>query len=153
MTTDDQTPPPAPTPPRAAGSPVPTSARTPTAPATRNWLLRWRRTTQPTPPDYNDGLDTRTERMSLLYRSPFYIGFFLAAGAMTAYVLLTSIAGLAGHLVVSPELPPGLLLWVPAAVIGGVVGALVGRDRLDPRILRRILAALLAAAGLRLIMP
>ncbi|MEN0070472.1 MAG: AI-2E family transporter [Propionicimonas sp.] len=89
-----QTPPPAPTPPRPAGSPVPASARTPSAPATRNWLLRWRRTTQPTPPDYADGMETRSERVSLLYRSPFYIGFFLAVGAMTAYVLLTSIAQL-----------------------------------------------------------
>ena len=99
MTQDDQTPPPAPTPPRATGSPVPTSARTPSGPATRNWLLRWRRTTQPTPPDFADGLDTSGERVSLLYRSPFYIGFFLAVGAMAAYVLLTSLSQLRDILV------------------------------------------------------
>jgi len=94
--TDDatRTPPPPPTPPRPAGTPVASSARTPAAPATRSWLLRWRRTTQPTPPDFVDGLDARAERVSLMYRSPFYIGFFLAVGAMTAYLLLTSIAQL-----------------------------------------------------------
>lgn len=94
-----QTPPPAPTPPRPAGSPAPASARTPNSPATRSWLLRWRRTTQPTPPDYADGMDSHSERVSLLYRSPLYIGFYLAVGAILAFVLLTSIAQLKDILV------------------------------------------------------
>ena len=92
-------PPPQPTPPRPAGTPAPASARTPNAPATRNWLLRWRRTTQPTPPDYFEGAEGRTERISLLHRNPFYIGFFIAAGGITAYALLTSLAQLRDILV------------------------------------------------------
>jgi predicted PurR-regulated permease PerM len=76
--------------PPATPSPVsrtPASAVTPAGPpATRSWLRKWRRTTQPTPPDLSDGLDaTRERRISLLDRNPFQIGFFLAIGAMTAY--------------------------------------------------------------------
>lgn len=136
MTTDNQTPPPSPTPPRAEGSPVPTSARTPTAPATRNWLLRWRRTTQPTPPDYADGLDARSERVSLLYRSPFYIGFFLAVGAMTAYVLLTSIGQLRDILVLV------ILSMALALGLNPVV------EWFHSRGIRRGLAVLIVALGL-----
>ena len=93
------TPPPQPTPARPAGPAAPASARTPNAPATRNWLLRWRRTTQPTPPDYFEGAEGRSERVSLLHRNPFYIGFFIAAGGITAYALLTSLGQLKDILV------------------------------------------------------
>lgn len=96
---DRPTPPPQPTPPRPAAAGAPASARTPSAPATRNWLLRWRRTTQPTPPDYFEGTEGRSERVSLLHRNPFYIGFFIAAGGITAYALLTSLAQLRDILV------------------------------------------------------
>ncbi|MGC3955552.1 MAG: AI-2E family transporter [Propionicimonas sp.] len=92
-------PPPQPTPPRPAATGAPVSARTPNAPATRNWLLRWRRTTQPTPPDYFEGAEGRSERVSLLHRNPFYIGFFIAAGGITAYALLTSLGQLRDILV------------------------------------------------------
>ncbi len=136
MSQDDQTPPPAPTPPREAGSPVPTSARTPSGPATRNWLLRWRRTTQPTPPDFTDGLDAGGERVSLLYRSPFYIGFFLAVGAITAYVLLTSVAQLRDILVLV-VLSMALALGLNPAV-----------EWFHSRGIRRGLAVLIVALGL-----
>ncbi len=96
---EDRPTPPQPTPPRPAAAGAPASARTPNAPATRNWLLRWRRTTQPTPPDYFEGAESRTERLSLLYRNPFYIGFFIAAGGITAYALLTSLGQLKDILV------------------------------------------------------
>lgn len=88
--------PPAPTPSTPTGSPTPASPPTPaTAPATRNWLLRWRRVTQPTPPDLSESASPATSgRVSLLNRNPFTIGFFLAAGGITAYALLTSLAQL-----------------------------------------------------------
>ena len=57
--------------------------------------MRWRRVTQPTPPDLDDGLSSRSDRkMSLLYRHPFQIGFFLAIGAITAYGMLTVVTRL-----------------------------------------------------------
>lgn len=77
----------------AAGT---TSAKTTTSgPAAggseaRSWLSRWRRTTQPTPPDVTElGSELRDEqRTSLLDRKPFPIGFFLTAGAMSAFGLV-----------------------------------------------------------------
>lgn len=81
--------PPAPSPaPASAGTPTPAPAPGP-APASRSWLRKWRRTTQPTPPDLNDGRIASGEaRISLLDRNPFQIGFFLTAGAMAAYGLV-----------------------------------------------------------------
>ena len=93
---EDSTRPPALTPPTPPGSPTPASPPTPaTAPVTRNWLLRWRRVTQPTPPDLSENASPVTAgRVSLLNRNPFTIGFFLAAGGITAYALLTSLGQL-----------------------------------------------------------
>lgn len=94
MTTPSGTP--EPTPRQVAGAPASartpgaTSAGTPTSPpASRSWLRKWRRTTQPTPPDLNEGRTASGEiRTSLLDRNPFQIGFFLTAGAMAAYGLV-----------------------------------------------------------------
>ncbi|MGV8909582.1 MAG: AI-2E family transporter [Propionicimonas sp.] len=83
---------------------VPTSTPTPPArsagtpsspPATRSWLRKWRRTTQPTPPDLNDGRTDRAEhRTSLLDRNPFQIGFFLTVGALTAFGVVNAAVSL-----------------------------------------------------------
>ncbi|MEW4569938.1 sulfite exporter TauE/SafE family protein [Tautonia sp. JC769] len=73
-----------------------------------------------------------------------------ASRLVAPFVLLSSLAGLAGFLYSTPRLPIGLVLWAPAAILGGLVGARAGRDRLDPTTLRRVLALLLLAAGLRL---
>lgn len=73
---------------------VDTAAGTPSATSSR-WLRLWRRTTQPTPPDPADPGSTRVEdRTSWLFRNPFPIGFFLAAGAMTAFGLIIVIVQL-----------------------------------------------------------
>lgn len=86
---------PQPEPLRAPSARTPASAHTPPGvPSTRGWLRKWRRTTQPTP-DLADGLDaTSDRRISLLERSPFQIGFFLAIGGMTAFGLITLIVSL-----------------------------------------------------------
>jgi len=71
----------------SAGMPVSASAgvSADSQPNPRAWLRRWRRVTQPTP-DMDDGLSSLGDRKhSLLYRHPFQIGFFLAAGAFTAW--------------------------------------------------------------------
>jgi uncharacterized membrane protein YfcA len=74
-----------------------------------------------------------------------------AVAVVSPFVLATSTAGLVGLMSVDPGLPTGLSLWAPAAVIGGLIGARAGHDHLDPRIMRGILATLLAAAGLKLL--
>lgn len=79
------------TPPRVA---TPASAGTPSGPTTRSWLRRWRRTTQPTPADFDPATGGTEQRISLLDRGPFPIGFFLTVGAMTAFGLVTLIVSL-----------------------------------------------------------
>jgi predicted PurR-regulated permease PerM len=60
----------------------------------RAWLQRWRRITQPTPPDNDARHPTSQDRKSLLSRSPLNIGFFLTAGALIAYGLVQMITSL-----------------------------------------------------------
>ncbi|HFQ92560.1 MAG TPA: sulfite exporter TauE/SafE family protein [Anaerolineae bacterium] len=72
-------------------------------------------------------------------------------GITAAFVLVNSIAGLAGHISTIQSLPPAIPLWLLAAGIGGWIGAEYGSRRLDPRLLRKLLALVLAVGGLRLI--
>jgi predicted PurR-regulated permease PerM len=84
----------APTPPGTPPTPSPAaSAHTPSGVTARHWLRRWRRTTQPTT-DLDPSSPSADQRTSLLYRSPFPIGFFLTAGAMTAFGLISLAASL-----------------------------------------------------------
>lgn len=63
--------------------------------STRNWLRRWRRITQPTPPDFNPGAGSNdSAKVSLLDRNPFQIGFFLTFGALAAYGLVMAVVSL-----------------------------------------------------------
>lgn len=120
-----------------ASTPTPASARTPSGPpATRSWLRKWRRTTQPTP-DLTDGLDARAERrVSLLDRNPFQIGFFLTVGAMTAYGLVTLLVSLRTVIV---------LVLLSLAIALGLNPAV---EWLHHHSVRRGVAVLLVALGL-----
>ncbi|HQZ00441.1 MAG TPA: AI-2E family transporter [Propionicimonas sp.] len=81
--------------PASARTPAPASARTPNSPpATRGWLRKWRRTTQPTPSDLDGRRLAAGERISLLDRNPFQIGFFLTFGALAAAGLVYTVISL-----------------------------------------------------------
>jgi uncharacterized membrane protein YfcA len=73
-------------------------------------------------------------------------------GITAAYVLANSISALAGRLTAVPELPSTIWIWLAAAGIGGWLGARLGSRRLDPRLLRRLLALILLIGGLRLLL-
>jgi predicted PurR-regulated permease PerM len=106
-------------------------------PATRNWLRKWRRTTQPTPPDLNDGASGGGERrVSLLDRNPFQIGFFLTVGAMTAFGLITLVVSLKTVIV---------LVLLSLALALGLNPAV---ERMHHHGVRRGAAVLLVALGL-----
>lgn len=75
-----------------------------------------------------------------------------ALGITAAFVLVNSLAGLAGRLTSLPLLPPALPLWLLAAGLGGWLGAEYGSRRLNPLVLRRLLALVLLAGGLRMIL-
>lgn len=73
------------------------------------------------------------------------------SGVAAAFILVNSIAGLAGHMSSLNNLPPALPVWALAAVIGGWIGAEYGSKRLATPILRQLLSAVLVIAGLKLI--
>ncbi len=137
MTTSEPEQQPRPEPPPVPSARTPASAHTPPGPpATRGWLRKWRRTTQPTP-DLADGLDATTDhRVSLLERSPFQIGFFLAIGGMTAFGLITLVVSLKTVIV---------LVLLSFAIALGLNPAV---DWLHHHSIRRGVAVLLVALGL-----
>lgn len=73
-------------------------------------------------------------------------------GITAAFVLANSAAGLAGQLSTMATLPPLIWLWLLAVGVGGWLGAEFGSQRLDPRLLRRLLAGILVLGGLRMIL-
>jgi uncharacterized membrane protein YfcA len=70
-----------------------------------------------------------------------------SAAPSAAFILINSIAGLAGLLTRHPTLPDALPYWVLAVIAGGLIGASFGARRLDNRAMRRALAAVLLIAG------
>ena len=74
-----------------------------------------------------------------------------SAGVSAAFILTNSIAGLAGRLSSLAALPGATPYRAVAAVGGGLVGAEYGSRRLGSTSLRRLLAVVLAVAGLKLI--
>jgi uncharacterized membrane protein YfcA len=74
-----------------------------------------------------------------------------AAAISANFNLLNSAAALTGAWATLPGLPPQLPLWMLAAAIGGLIGSWLALNRLSPAMLRMILFALLAVAGLRML--
>ena len=73
------------------------------------------------------------------------------AAPTAAFILINSIAGLAGLLTRHPTLPDALPYWVLAVIAGGLIGASFGARRLDNRAMRRALAAVLLIASGKMI--
>jgi uncharacterized protein len=72
--------------------------------------------------------------------------------AITApFILLNSLAGLAGGLFAGRPLPPISLPVIAAAVLGGAIGSQLGAFRLPVRTLRLLMAAVLAFASVKLL--
>ena len=75
-----------------------------------------------------------------------------AAGVSAAFIFVNSAAGLAGTYAQLFTLPQNVWLWIAAAVVGGIVGSTLGAKRFDSLTLRRLLAAVLLFAGVKLIL-
>lgn len=75
-----------------------------------------------------------------------------ASGVAAAFILVNSVAGLAGHIVSVQNVPDSIYLWGVAAVAGGLIGTELGRRRLATVTLRRVLSAVLVIAGLKMML-
>ena len=74
-----------------------------------------------------------------------------AAGLSGAFILVNSIAGLAGLLGSGLTLPPALPLWIGSVAAGGLIGSSVGAARFSILNLRRALAFVLVLAAAKLV--
>ncbi|HEX8130341.1 MAG TPA: sulfite exporter TauE/SafE family protein [Pyrinomonadaceae bacterium] len=74
------------------------------------------------------------------------------AGVSAAFILVNSIAGLAGNLTNLQALPNALPYFAVAAIIGGIVGSEFGSRRLASVTIRRLLAVVLIVAGVKMIL-
>jgi uncharacterized membrane protein YfcA len=73
-------------------------------------------------------------------------------GVSAAFILVNSAAGLLGHLESVKSLPGQILWWAPAALLAGILGAELGSRRLTPLTMRRMLAAVLVVAALKMLL-
>lgn len=73
-----------------------------------------------------------------------------AAGISAAFILVNSIAGLAGHSTASGTLPHALPAFAVAAVTGGLIGSTLGSRRLGSPAFRRLLGVVLVVAAIKL---
>lgn len=92
-----------------------------------------------------------------IFLSPLLLLFAWAsarevAGISAAFILVNSMAGLAGWLTTAaPVMPVGLPVLAAAAVLGGLIGSGIGARRLGSAWLRRLLALVLVIAGVKML--
>lgn len=72
-------------------------------------------------------------------------------GVSAAFILLNSASGLAGNVSSVGSLPTEIWLWAGVVTVGGVIGSELGSRRAAPVTFRKLLAAVLAVAGLKLV--
>jgi len=73
------------------------------------------------------------------------------SGVAAAFILVNSVAGLAGFLSSNvPRLPEGIWIWAGAAVVGGYIGAEFGSKRFGNSTIKLMLAIVLLIAGVKM---
>lgn len=75
-----------------------------------------------------------------------------ASGVAAPFILANSAAALLASPASVAAVSPGLVLWMPAAILGGWLGAGYGSRRLATPLLRQCLAAVLVVAGAKLVL-
>lgn len=132
------------TPPTNPSGPAPaSSAGTPSAAPgnNRSWLRRWRRITQPTPPDFAGAMGAAPDqRVSLLNRNPIRLGFEVTIGVLAAIGVVNLVVGV--HSVV-------ILICLAFAIALGLNPTV---SWLHNHGLRRGLAVLIVALGLLILL-
>ncbi len=80
-----------------------------------------------------------------------WAGVRQTAAISAAFILVNSAAGLLGHLSSVKALPGDIVWWAPTALLGGLIGSELGSRRLPPIAIRRLLAAVLLVAGIKML--
>lgn len=78
-----------------------------------------------------------------------WAGAHVTAAVSAAFILVNSVAGLAGHLGAATGLPAALPFWATAVATGGWVGSSLGSRRLPSGGIRAALAAVLLVASVK----
>ncbi|MFL6589865.1 MAG: sulfite exporter TauE/SafE family protein [Chthoniobacterales bacterium] len=73
------------------------------------------------------------------------------AATSALFILVNSVAGLAGNISSTKNLPSFALILVAAAVAGGAAGSYFGSWRFNHIVIKRLLAVVLTIAGLKLV--
>jgi uncharacterized membrane protein YfcA len=73
-----------------------------------------------------------------------------AAGVTAPFIVVTSLSALVGLIAAGTKLPSQLAWWMPAAVVGGMIGSTWGSRHLGGTTLKRLLSVVLAIAGAKL---
>ena len=74
------------------------------------------------------------------------------AAVSALFILVNSIAGLAGNVSSTRNFPGFALVLVVAVILGGSAGSYLGSRRFDPVVIKRLLALVLLIAGCKLIL-
>jgi uncharacterized membrane protein YfcA len=74
-----------------------------------------------------------------------------SASVSAAFILVNSLAALVGESLSVRALPGAAPLWAAAVMLGGLVGSDLGARQFAEVTLRRLLAVILAIAGVKLI--
>jgi uncharacterized membrane protein YfcA len=75
-----------------------------------------------------------------------------SGGVSAAFILLNSASGLAGNVASLGALPSNVWLWSGIVVVGGLIGSELGSRRVAVTTFRRLLAAVLFVAGMKLLL-
>ena len=75
-----------------------------------------------------------------------------AAAVSALFILVNSVAGLAGNIGATRSFPSFALVLLGAAGVGGAIGSYFGSRRFDPTLVKRLLAVVLLIAGAKLIL-
>jgi hypothetical protein len=74
-----------------------------------------------------------------------------AAAVSALFILCNSVAGLLGNVASTRHLPPSIGWWLIVVAAGGFIGARLGSRRMAPPLIKKMLAAVLVVAGLKLL--
>lgn len=75
-----------------------------------------------------------------------------SAAVSAMFILVNSIAGLIGNFTATKKLPPSVWLFACCVIVGGSFGSYYGSNRYPVAWVKRSLAAVLAIAGIKLVM-